>query len=50
MLGHPPKTAARAERGQEIESQNVRGQAASPERFWLAALDDFRNWLIREAA
>jgi len=20
------------------------------ERFWLAALDDFRNWLIREAA
>jgi len=21
-----------------------------PEGFWLAALDDFRNWLIREAA
>ena len=21
-----------------------------PEREWLAALDDFRNWLIREAA
>jgi len=20
------------------------------ERIWLAALDDFRNWLIREAA
>ena len=39
MLGHPPKTAARAERGQEIESQNVRGQAASPERIWLLGLD-----------
>ena len=30
MLGHPPKTAARAERGQEIESQKREGTSSKP--------------------
>jgi hypothetical protein len=29
--------------------QNV-GVRQVGDRIWLAALDDFRNWLIREAA
>ena len=27
-----------------------RRSSAKPSEVWLAALDDFRNWLIREAA
>jgi len=30
MLGHPPKAAARAERGQEIESQKREGTSSKP--------------------
>jgi len=50
MLGHPPKAAARAERGKRYRAKNMMGQGTSAERFWLAALDDFRNWLVRKAA
>jgi hypothetical protein len=32
----------------ELESSETLG--FSTQRKWLAALDDFRNWLIREAA
>jgi hypothetical protein len=33
-----------------ITPSPARMQIASVARDWLAALDDFRNWLIREAA
>jgi integrase len=33
VLRHPPKAAARAERGQEIQSQNVRDHIISPMSF-----------------
>jgi hypothetical protein len=39
-----------SEARQEIQSQKFELTRSKPERFWLAALDDFRNWRIREAA
>jgi hypothetical protein len=38
------KRVARAQRAQGIESPTE-----SIKRFWLAALDDFRDWLVRAA-
>jgi hypothetical protein len=38
-LGHPPKAAARAERGQEKQETKPEGNGTSPEWFWLLGLD-----------
>jgi hypothetical protein len=41
----------RATKGQRFEGCTATGESGGiSERKWLAALDDFRNWLIREAA
>jgi hypothetical protein len=36
--------------GQRYRAKNVRGTSSKPLKNWFAALDDFRNWLILEAA
>jgi hypothetical protein len=49
-LGPTKKTALNGLQKGQRENPTKDRSSASYRKNWLAALDDFRNWLIREAA
>jgi len=48
----PKSKSKRAKKGHRSSKRDQRGAKVVkfPKKRWLTTLDDFRNWLIREAA